>query len=60
MNSFDLIRARKLCNLFRFHNDLDVINDRLDFKIISDIYPEELQLSTKIQITLRLHIGFTD
>ena len=42
----DLIKARKLCNIFRFIHDLNSINDGGEFKSnYSNIYPEELQLS---------------
>ena len=42
----DLIRARKLCNIFRFIDDLNAINDDAgEFeKHFQDIYPEELEL----------------
>ena len=41
----DLIEARKLCNIFRFINDLNSINDGGEFESnYSNIYPEELQL----------------
>ena len=41
----DLIKARKLCNIFRFIDDLNSINDDGEFKSnYSNIYPEELQL----------------
>ena len=41
----DLIKARKLCNIFRFIDDLNSINDGGEFKSnYSNIYPEELQL----------------
>ena len=41
----DLIRARKLCNIFRFIDDLNAINDAGEFeKHFQDIYPEELEL----------------
>ena len=42
----DLIKARKLCNIFRFIDDLNSINDGGEFESnFSKIYPEELQLS---------------
>lgn len=42
----DLIRARKLCNIFRFIDDLNAINDGGEFECnFKDIYPEELVLS---------------
>ena len=41
----DLIKARKLCNMFRFIDDLNSINDGGKFESsYSNIYPEELQL----------------
>ena len=41
----DLIKARKLCNIFRFIDDLNSINDGGEFESsFSKIYPEELQL----------------
>ena len=41
----DLIRARKLCNIFRFIDDLNAVNDAGEFeKYFQDIYPEELEL----------------
>ena len=41
----DLIRARRLCNIFRFIDDLNSINDGGEFESnYSNIYPEELQL----------------
>ena len=40
-----LIKARKLCNIFRFINDLNSIDDGGEFESnYSNIYPEELQL----------------
>ena len=42
----DLIKAKKLCNIFRFIDDLNSINDGGEFESnFSKIYPEELQLS---------------
>ena len=42
----DLIKARKLCNIFRSINDLNSINDGEEFESnFSMIYLEELQLS---------------
>ena len=43
----DLIKARLLgCNIFRFIDDLNSINDGGEFESnYSNIYPEELQLS---------------
>ena len=41
----DLIKARKLCNIFRLIDDLNSINDGGEFENnYSNIYPEELQL----------------
>ena len=41
----DLIKARKRCNIFRFIDDLNSINDGGKFESnYSNIYPEELQL----------------
>ena len=41
----DLVKARKLCNIFRFIDDLNSINDGGEFENdYSNIYPEELQL----------------
>ena len=41
----DLIKARKFCNIFRFIDDLNSINDGGEFESnYSNIYPEELQL----------------
>ena len=41
----DLIKTRKLCNIFKFINDLNSINDGGEFESsYSNIYPEELQL----------------
>ena len=40
-----LIKARKLCNIFRFINDLNSTNNGVEFESsFSKIYPEELQL----------------
>ena len=40
----DLIKARKLCNIFRFIDNLNSINDIGEFESnYSNIYPEELQ-----------------
>ena len=42
----ELIKARKLCNIFRFINDFDSMNDGGEFKkSYSNLYPEEPQLS---------------
>ena len=38
-----LINARKLCNIFRFIDDLNSANDGGEINY-SNIYPEELQL----------------
>ena len=41
----DLIKARQLCNIFRFIGDLNSINDDGEFQSsCSNICPEELQL----------------
>ena len=41
----DLIKARKLCNIFTFIDDLNSINDGEEFESnYSNINPEELQL----------------
>ena len=41
----DLVKARKLCNIFRFIDDLNSINDVGEFENnYSNIYPDELQL----------------
>ena len=41
----DLTKARKLCNIFRFTDDLNSINDGGEFESnYSNIYPEEFQL----------------
>ena len=41
----DLIKARKLCNIFRFIVDLNSINGGGEFESnYSNIYPEDLQL----------------
>ena len=46
LNNNDLIKARKLCTIFRFIDDLNSINDGGQFQSsYSNIYPEELQLS---------------
>ena len=42
----DLILARKLSNIFRFIDDLSVVNDDGIFEVnIKDIYPKELELT---------------
>ena len=44
----DLIKARKVCNIFRFIDDLNSISDRGEFESnYSNIYPEELQIDKK-------------
>ena len=44
----DLIKARKLCNICRFIDDLNSINDDGKFESnYSNIYPEKLQLGKK-------------
>ena len=44
----DLIKARKRCNIFRFIDDLNSINDGGEFESnYSNIYPEELQLGNE-------------
>ena len=41
----DLIKARKLCHIFRSIENLNSINDGVEFEnSYSNIYPEELQL----------------
>ena len=41
----NLIKVRKLCNIFRFIDDLNSINDAEELESsYSNIYPEELQL----------------
>ena len=41
----DLIKARKLCNIFAFIDDLNCMNDGGEFESnFSNIYPQELQL----------------
>ena len=41
----DLFKARKLCNIFRFIDDMNSINDGWEFESnYSNIYPEKLQL----------------
>ena len=42
----DLIKARKLCNIFRFIVDLNSLNDDGEFESnYSNVYPDELQLA---------------
>ena len=46
----DLIKARKLGNIFRFIYDLNYINDGGEFESsFSNIYPEELQLGKEVR-----------
>ena len=40
----DLIKTRKLCNIFRFINDLNSVNDGGKLSSYCNIYGEELQL----------------
>ena len=41
----DLVKARKLCNIFRFINNLNSVGDGGEFESnCPNIYPEELQL----------------
>ena len=55
----DLIKARKLCNIFRFIDDLNSINDGGKFEgNYSNIYPEELQLGR--ENTDKLEASFLD
>ena len=50
----DLIKARKLCNIFRFIDDLNSIIDDGEFESsYSNIYPEELQIGKKMLINMR-------
>ena len=43
----DLIKARTFCNIFRFIDDLNSINDDGEFESnYSNIYPKELQLQS--------------
>ena len=45
----DLIKARKLCNILRFMDDLNSINDGGEFESnYSNTYPKELQLGKGI------------
>ena len=53
----DLSKARKLCNIFRFIDDLNSINDGGESSF-SKIYPEELQLGK--ENTDKHEIGFLD
>ena len=56
----DLIKARKLCNIFRFIDDLNSINDGGELEsIYSNIYPEELQLG-KEENTVKHETSFLD
>ena len=44
----DLIKARKLCNIFRFINNLNAINDGGEFgSNYSNMYPDKLQLGNE-------------
>ena len=46
LNKNDLIKARKRCNIFRFVEDLNSINDGGEFESnYCNFHPEELQLS---------------
>ena len=57
----DLIKARKLCNIFRFIDDLNSINDGGEFESnYSNIYPEELQLDKHEASFLDLNIKLKD
>ena len=52
----DLIRARKLCNIFRFIDDLNTINDAGELeKHFQDIYPEELELGKENSCNLEAY-----
>ena len=56
----DPIRAKKLCNLFKFIDDLNVINDGGKFKNnFKGIYLEELQLNEE-NSNSRHHFQFTN
>ena len=56
----DLIRARTLCNIFRFIDDLNSINDGGELEsIYSNIYPEELRLG-KEENTVKHETSFLD
>ena len=45
LKKIDLIKTRKFCNIFRFIDDLNSINDDGEFESnYSNIYPEELQI----------------
>ena len=55
----DLIKRRKLCNIFRFIHDLNSISDGGEFQSNnSNIYPEELQLG--IENTDKHEASFLD
>ena len=55
----DLIKARKLCNIFRFIDDLNSINDGREFESShSNTYPEELQLAK--ENTNKHEVSFSD
>ena len=49
----DLIKARKHCNIFRFIDDLNSINDGGKFESYSNIYPEELRLGKGNEVNMR-------
>ena len=50
----DLIKARKLCNILRFIDDLNSINDVGELESnYSNTHPKELQLGKKILINMR-------
>ena len=50
----DLIKARNICNIFRFIDDLNSINDGGEFESnYSNIYPEELQLDKENTVNMR-------
>ena len=56
----DLIKARKLCNIFRFIDDLNSINDGGELEsIYSNIDPEELRLG-KEENTVKHETSFLD
>ena len=63
----DLIKARNLCSIFRFIDDLNSINDVGEFlSNYSNIYPEELQLGKEdtdkhegsfLDLNIKLRVG---
>ena len=59
LNKNGLFKARKICNIFRFIDDLNSINDggKLEGNY-SNIYPEELQLGR--ENTDKLEASFLD